>query len=319
MKIVITGGNGYVGRELTRLAIQGEHEVVVIDNLRYGEVRFTKDELSGFRFENLDIRDSDGIAALMKEVEPDVIVHLAAIHYIPECEDTPAFAVSTNVEGTVNLLNHCPSNCRFVFASSGAIYAPQDTAHVETTSPIAPMDVYGFTKLHGEHYVNHFAAQREFPGVVVRLFNVVGPGETNPHLLPEIFAQLQSGRSTIRLGNMKPERDYIHVKDAARGFLYAATRGTVDAGATLTVNLGTNRQHSVERILELIHEYSDYDFEVEQEAARIRKVDRPFLLADNSSIAKHFGWKPDRTIEDTIRDLATAPDLPNSLLTKYQL
>jgi len=318
MKIVITGGNGYVGRELTRLACE-EHEVVVVDNLRYGEVRFTPDELAGFRFENIDIRDSAAIGDLFREVAPDVIIHLAAIHFIPECEQNPAFAISTNIEGTVNLLDHCPPGCRFVFASSGAIYAPQDSAHSETTSPVAPMDVYGFSKLHGEAYVKHFSKERSFPAVVVRLFNVVGPGETNPHLLPEIFAQLQAGQQTIRLGNMKPQRDYIHVLDAAQGFLSAATLGSVDPGESVTVNLGTNRQHSVERIIGLIQELSDFEFEVEQEAARVRRVDRPCLLADNSSIAARFGWKPSRTIEDTIRDLVEEPDLPNSLLAKYSL
>ena len=123
--------------------------------------------------------------------------------------------VETNVHGTVNLLCAAPPGTRFVFASSGAVYKPDDKPHVEDDATLGPSDVYGYTKLHGEHYVKYFAAQRVSRAVVVRLFNVVGPGETNPHLLPEIIAQLKAGRTTLRLGNMSPKRDYIHVRDAA--------------------------------------------------------------------------------------------------------
>src|SRR6201999_2072091 len=106
---------------------------------------------------------------------PDIIIHLAALHYIPECEANPTLAVSTNVIGTLNLLQSAPSGCRFVFASSGAVYRPHDKPHSEATSELGPTDIYGFTKLHGEHYVATMAAKRNLRAVVVRLFNVVGP------------------------------------------------------------------------------------------------------------------------------------------------
>src|SRR5690606_36433472 len=156
------------------------------------------------------------IAALAQDFTPDAIIHLAAVHYIPECEQSPDLAVRTNVTGTVNTLLAAPPGCRFVYASSGAVYRPDPHPHSEAAAAVAPTDIYGFTKLHGEQYVRYLAHRREFAAVIVRLFNVVGPGETNPHLLPEILAQLKAGRSTVRLGNLSPRRDYIHVEDAAR-------------------------------------------------------------------------------------------------------
>jgi UDP-glucose 4-epimerase len=318
MNILITGGNGYVGRVLTRLLMR-EHSVCVIDNQRYGSVRFKPEELEHFHLVNADIRDKEKISGVIDKFKPEVLIHLAAIHYIPECESLPAFSVSTNIEGTVNLLSLCPSDCRFVFASSGAVYLPQDTPHHETKSPIGPMDVYGLTKLQGEEYVKYFSRVRGFPAAIVRLFNVVGPGETNPHLLPEIFAQLQSGIRTLKLGNITPKRDYINVNDAASGFWSVSSRGEILPGTVTTVNLGTSNQYSVSEILEKIKTISNIDFEVVQDPQRIRQVDRPYLAANIDSIQRLFGWSPQFNIDDTIRSLVENPDLPNQLTQKYRL
>ncbi len=98
-KILITGGNGYVGRELTRV-LYPRHEVALVDSLRHGRVRFRDDELDKFHLECLDINDGSAVAKFVATFSPDVIVHLAAIHFIPECEDDPSGAVETNVVGT---------------------------------------------------------------------------------------------------------------------------------------------------------------------------------------------------------------------------
>ncbi len=318
MKILITGGNGYVGRTLTRLLIK-EHSVCVVDNERYGVNRFTAEELEFFDFIKVDIRNREKLADIINNFQPEAIIHLAAIHYIPECESFPDLTNSINIEGTVNLLVLCPSNCRFVFASSGAVYSPQESPHDEIASPLQPMDVYGFTKLHGEDYVKYFAKLKSFPAVIVRLFNVVGPGETNPHLLPEIFAQLTSGIRLLKLGNLSPKRDYIDVRDAARGFWSVTAHGEVPAGTVKTINLGTMKQYSVSELLDKLRQISGIDFDIEQDQTRIRKVDRPYLLANNSRIKEFCNWEPKFNIDDTIAAMINDPDLAPSLLKKYNL
>lgn len=316
-RVLITGGNGFVGREVTRM-LYGAHDVCVVDNLRRGPLRFASDELAKMRFERTDITDAAAIAALVSDFRPDTIIHLAAIHYIPECETDPALAVRTNIDGTVNLLLAAPENARFVFASSGAVYKPDDKPHAEAEAALGPSDVYGFTKLHGEHYVKHFASSRRLSSVVVRLFNVVGPGETNPHLLPEIIAQLKAGRTTLRLGNMTPKRDYIHVRDAARGFIAVALNSSLAAPKTLTVNLGTSRSYSVAEIVAKLKDVANIDFSLQQEPARLRAVDRPHLAADIREISTHFGWSPQATIDDALADAWREPDLTPELAGKYR-
>ncbi|WP_421740087.1 NAD-dependent epimerase/dehydratase family protein, partial [Caulobacter sp.] len=306
-RVLISGGAGYVGRALSR-ELYTTHDVCVVDTLTFGPDRLSPKDLDHIQLETLDILDLPALTAVVERFRPDVIVHLAAIHFIPLCENQPGFSTATNVVGLVNLLSACPPDCRFVFASSGAVYAPSDDLHDEAASEIGPRDVYGLNKLHGEGYVRYFAETRRLSTVIVRLFNVAGPGETNPHLLPEIIAQLKAGLTTIRLGNMWPKRDYIHVADAARGFAAVALRGEVPPGETVTVNLGTAQQYSVEEILERLRAITGLDIVVEHDPSRARAVDRPYLGADIRRIEAGFGWRPQHDIQDALSDLWAAPD-----------
>jgi UDP-glucose 4-epimerase len=154
--------------------------------------------------------------------------------------------------------------------------------------------------------------------VIVRLFNVIGPGETNPHLLPELVAQLKAGRNTIELGNLFSRRDYIGVRDAAGGFCAAALGNLPAGGTTCVVNLGTSRTYSVMEVVEKLRCISGIDFEIRQAESRVRRVDRPFLAADTRRIAELFAWRPDHTIEETLTELWREPDLANSLVAQYQ-
>jgi UDP-glucose 4-epimerase len=316
-RILVTGGNGFVGREVVRL-LYDKHAVCVVDNLRSGPLRFNADELDKFRFEPVDIGDVSFVSDIVTDFAPDTIIHLAAIHYIPECEENPRLAAGTNINGTLNLLLAAPRGARFVFASSGAVYHPDTKPHNEADAILGPSDIYGYTKLHGEHYVRYLAAQRNLSAVIVRLFNVVGPGETNPHLLPEIVAQLKAGHTILRLGNMWPKRDYIHVRDAARGFVAVALKDDIGTAGPMTVNLGTSQPYSVAEIVEKLRQVAPIEFTVEEEQARLRKVDRPHLAADIGEIRQHFGWTPQSTVDDALADLWREPDFCPALEAKYR-
>jgi UDP-glucose 4-epimerase len=307
----VTGGAGFVGRELVR-NLSTKAEVLVADLLRYGTPDWLTHEAGRFGFERVDLRDAAATRALVDDFRPDVIVHLAAIHYIPECDNDPANAVSTNVAGTVNVLASCPPGVRFVFASSAAVYQPDEADHREFESTLGPADIYGITKLQGEQYVRAFAADRGVTSVIVRLFNVIGPGETNPHLLPAIVAQLREGRKTISLGNTWPKRDYIDVLDAAAGFAAAALGTNPEDVACETVNLGSGQQYSVDEILARMRSVLGLEFEVRQDPARMRAVDRPFLGADISHIGEVFEWRPAHDLDETLtRTWANPEFLPN--------
>ena len=313
MRIVVTGANGFVGLQTVRTLVGQGHAVLALDNLRYGSWRFRDEERSQFQISETDLRDRTATEKVISEFKPEAIIHLAAIHFIPECERLADEAVAINVQGTVNLLTACPADCRFVFASTAAVYAPNNDAH-QITDPIGPMDVYGFTKLSGEHFVTYYSGQRGFPAVVVRLFNVVGPGETNPHILPEILKQLKRGERTLKLGNTSPKRDYIYVSDVADGFIAAATQPMpAQTAGVPVVNLGSGKSYSVDELVGFVSEIIGEPIEIAVDPARVRKSDRPHLLADTTELRTYFGWSGKTDIKSALRETWRNPEMLSSL------
>jgi UDP-glucose 4-epimerase len=301
MPILVTGGIGYVGRELVRqLIAQREFEIHVLDNLASGEHRLAQMEQKGFALHRHDIRDVDAVAKLLGKIKPAIIYHLAAVHFIPACEAAPGDAVAINVTGTVNLLNAAPAGAKFVFASSAAVYRPLPDAHLECNEELGPVDIYGYTKLHGEHFVRHFHDQNKIRGVIVRLFNVVGPGETNPHLVPAIIGQLASGKTQLALGNLFPHRDYIDVSDVATGFR-ALGANEVFEGGPLISNLGTGHTHSVGDVVTTIAAAAGVKLDIQQDPARMRAVDRPMLKASTEKLKQITNWTPTMSLSQSMQ------------------
>lgn len=302
-RILITGGCGFVGREVVARAVD-RFDVHVLDNLRSGAHRLARMPLDRFTLHAADIRDAQAVERVMAAARPDVVLHLAAIHFIPECEAYPDRAVSTNVLGSVTLLSAAPKGCRFINLSSAAVYAPVSTPLDEATTALQPMDVYGWTKLQTEQYAEYFGRAKGFEAWSVRLFNVVGPGETNPHLVPEVAAQLRGGATQVRLGNLTPRRDFIDVGDAAEGLirLATATPGALSAECAV-VNLGTGRAHSVEEVLRCLAEIQGTATQIVSDPARVRAVDRPVLQASTVRLQRALGWVPATPLRETFARL----------------
>lgn len=297
---MVTGGIGYVGRELVRqLTEAGGSEVHVIDNLACGEHRLSQMESTGMILHRVDIRDAASVKKVMQAARPEIIFHLAAVHYIPACEAAPGEATAINVAGTVNLLDAVENGARFVFASTAAVYAPDDQPHTETADSIGPVDIYGITKLQGEGFVRYFHDRGKVDGIIVRLFNVIGPGETNPHLVPAIVGQIARGEHRVQLGNLFPKRDYIDVGDAAEGFrrLGAATGNR----GPLICNLGTGTSYAVRDVVEQIGKSARVALEIVQDPARVRANDRPLLCASTRTLESLTGWRPRKSIAESLQ------------------
>ena len=187
-----------------------------------------------------------------------------------------------------------------VAASSAAVYPIYDAANIEEHPIPGPTDVYGLSKWVNEEQLRQYAAQTNTRCAVARFFNIYGPRETNPHVLPEIIDQMLAGQMQLSLGNVKPKRDYIYVEDIARAVLELAQKNT---HSFRTFNVGTGTEYSVEELVEFLARVSGLPLSIETDPDRVRKSDRMHLLCDYSRIREEIGWKPDFDLERGLETL----------------
>lgn len=296
--IVVTGGLGFIGNELVRQCRKAGHELLIIDNKN--RVAPSLEDLAGIPVEEADITDAPRMEAILKAARPSCVFHLAAIHYIPECNQNPERTLRVNVEGTSGILRAAAAAgaARVVFASSGAVYADSG-APLHEDSAIAPVDIYGWSKLFGEQLCRLHHDQHEQPVVVARLFNNYGPRETNPHIIPEIINQLRSGNS-LRLGNITTVRDYVHTQDCAQALIRLSR---LSQNGLQTVNVANGTGYTVRQVIDLISEITGRSIEVSAEAARFRKFDKQVQVADVGKLEQLTGWRPSKPLAQGMKAL----------------
>jgi UDP-glucose 4-epimerase len=297
--VLVTGGAGFIGSHISSMLVDLGADVSIVDNYSKGRSEFVPETVDSFE---LDIR-STRLIDVVTEIAPEYVVHLAAHHYVPYCNEHPAEAYDVNVMGTRNLLDACEtidSLKRLVFASTGAVYPPRETPHSESDD-VDPVDTYGRTKVIGEDLVTKFHYKTEIDTVSLRLFNVYGPNETNPHLIPAIIEQLENGNRTVELGNLSPQRDFVHVADVVDAVAVALTEV---AGGNRSYNVGTGNSYSVREVVEAIGEALGKDIEIIQEEERVRESDRPHLCADPSLLKQKTSWDPTVTLVEGLQRLS---------------
>lgn len=300
MKVLITGGAGFIGSAIVPELQNSGYDVYVYDNLSFGNREFI--DIPDHKFLLGDTRDLSKVDQTFGDIDPDIIIHLAAIHFIPYCNQHPYEAADINIRGTMNVLKvarKIKSLKKVIFASTAAVYPIHDEG-VNEEHAVLPLDIYGLTKLTGEDLCKLFYHESGIDTVVCRFFNAFGPNETNPHLIPEIEKQLREGKRTIRLGNLEPKRDFIHTYDMAR-----AVQALIRLGNTGydTFNLGRGIEYSVTKIVETFEKILKERIEIIVDPERVRKVERMHLLADVSKLKKATGWKPEWSIEQGIQNL----------------
>ncbi len=297
-KILITGGAGFIGSAVIAHFQKLNHELFVIDNLSFGNRQFIN--IPDAAFFNEDILNKDRIFNIINNIKPDIIVHLAAIHFIPYCNEHPYDSSDINIRGTIHILEAARKAGvkKLFFASTAAVYPIYDEA-VSENHEVGPLDIYGLSKLTCEHLCNEFHLMTEIPTVVCRFFNAFGPNETNPHLIPEIQKQILGGNRKIKLGNLTPKRDFIHTYDMANAVKVLLEN---TGHGIHTYNLGRGIEYAVTEIVDAFAKAIGEPIEIEVDPARVRKVERMHLLADVTKL-KSLGWEPKIGIEEGIKTL----------------
>ncbi len=301
MRILISGINGFVGRHLTAALV------------RHGDrVRgFTADPVTSIDIdppnrgtphrvdvEQINLLDSAGISDLVARVEPDAIVHLAGLAHVGESFKRPGDYLRVNFEGTLNLLSAAAGR-RLIFASSSEVYGavPEGEQPLAEDRPLAPLSPYAMTKACAERVALDAGA------IVVRSFNAIGPGQAPTFALPSFARQLaavhlERSEPVLRVGDLSPRRDFVHVRDVADGY-----RALVAGGEPGRVyNLASGRATSIGEALDGLRRISTVEARVVREESRLRKVDIELLVGDSGRLAA-LGWAPRRGLERALAEI----------------
>lgn len=296
--ILVTGGAGFIGSELTaQLAAEGRR-VVVVDNLINGKA----DNLAGLdpdlvTLEKVDIRDAAAMAELMAGVE--TVYHLACLgvrHSIHSPEENH----QVNASASLGLLiaARTAGVGRFVYVSTSEVYGTARTVPQTEDHPTVPMTVYGASKLAGECYARAFHRTYGFPTTVVRPFNAYGPrchheGDSG-EVIPKFMLRCLAGKPMVVFGDGEQTRDFTFVADTARGII-AAGRATGAVGRT--INLGQGAEMTINRLARAVREATG-----KPEAELIHDIPRPGdvlrLYSDSTRAGQLLDWKPEVALKE---------------------
>ena len=300
MKLLVTGGAGYIGSIVGRQLLAAGHEVVVLDNLERGHRAAVAPEM---RLVVADLLDADAVAELLAEGF-DGVMHFAALALVGESVSNPERYYRTNVVGTLNLLEAMTAAAvkRLVFSSTCAVYGQPDEVPIPETAPARPANTYGASKLAVDHMIGDFCVAYGLGAVSLRYFNVAGASnglgehhEPETHLIPNILkAALGISPEVQIFGTDYPTpdgtaiRDYIHVDDLAAAHLLALDGAP--AGEHRIFNLGNGSGFSVREVVAAAREVTGAEIGA-VEAPR-RPGDPPRLVAASDRIRAELGWKP---------------------------
>ena len=301
MKYVVTGGAGFIGREVVRQLLSAGHSVSIYDDFSFGREANIKEfaRHPQLQVTKGKVEDFTALHACVLSFRPDVVIHLAALHFIPYCNRHPLQTIRINVEGTYSVFDSCEQAgvSKVVMASTGAIY-PSDENELLESGAAQPVDVYGCSKHLDEGIAEYFARRGRTRVMTIRFFNCYGPYETNEHLIPEIIKQLKQ-QPYLELGNLKTKRDYIYVADMARGIILLSQTGR--AKPYEGVNLGTGLEYAGEELGHSIGRNLGREIEIRVDQARFRPSDKMHQKASTRRLRELTDWTPQIGIEEGLR------------------
>jgi UDP-glucose 4-epimerase len=310
-KILITGGAGFIGTAISKNIVNHNKlfELTIADRLDFGISQELKNLKKYFKLINTDLSILSNIHNQIKKGYFDYIINLASLTHIPTCILFPDLAYKCNTILLLNLLDNMNSKTKLVNFSTSSTYAPENQKHDEKKSKLEPIDFYGWTKKHGEDLTNFYAKRKKLKIINIRLANAAGQGETNTKLLGTIIQQLTSG--IIKLGNLTPKRDFIHVDDIAWVITKILSRNifkNIDNSDYL--NLGTGYTPiSVKEIYDKIANIYPNKIKLKVSNERKRKIDRELLAPNTTKLFKIFpDFKP-KKIDEWLPELVMNPKL----------
>ncbi|KKS90141.1 MAG: hypothetical protein UV65_C0020G0003 [Parcubacteria group bacterium GW2011_GWF2_43_11] len=301
-QVVITGGLGFIGQHLVTRLIQEGFYPIIVDNLSTGRLETLKlFHKSKFTFIKCDITKKEKLKKRLAKFKPETIIHLAAVHFIPHCNENPIKTTLVNVSGTQILLEIAlKKNIKnFLFASSAAVYQPKMRPHKEKDH-LEPIDIYGISKKSAEEIVKFYGENTNLRFIILRIFNVYGLNNPNPHIIPRLLSQIKKSNK-IKVGRLDTFRDYIYINDVTDALMkiLKSRRGFDNS----IYNIGTGEKYSGYSLIKIISQIIKKRVFTYKDKNLIRKIDRKVLVSNATKFSEIYSWKPKYNIYNGLKEL----------------
>jgi len=297
MKVLVTGGAGFIGSHVVDACLEAGHDVCVVDDLSTGKRANVNPRA---RLYVADIRDREAMDEIFAAERPEAICHLAAKANVRESMVAPILYAEVNILGSLVLLELARTygTRKVVYASTGgAVYGEPEYLPVDEEHPVNPLDPYGASKHHVEHYLRIYRAQFGIDYTILRFANVYGPrqdplGEAG---VVAIWSRLMlKGERPVINGTGEQERDFVYVEDTAHANVLALTQGSGE-----TLNLGTGIGTSINALFEKLKAITGYRGDPEYAPAKKGEVFRIYITGQKAR--RVLGWEPKVTLEEGLR------------------
>lgn len=316
MRILVTGGAGFIGSAVVRLAVRRGHDVVNVDALTYAaNLANVADaaESPRYRFEHVDIRDRAALDRVFADHQPDAVMHLAAESHVDRSIDGPAAFVETNVIGTFNLLEAArgywnrqgqPADFRFHHISTDEVFGSLgETGQFTETTPYDPRSPYSASKAGSDHLVRAWHETYGLPVVLTNCSNNYGPYHFPEKLVPVVILNALAGEPIPVYGDGGNVRDWLYVEDHADALLLVLEKGRI--GRSYNIG-GENEARNIDLVRTICAHMDDLHPDGAPHADLITFVsDRPGhdrrYAIDPTRIRTELGWRPSVTVEEGLR------------------
>ncbi len=296
MKLLVTGGAGFIGSHLLKLlAKRQDIETIVYDNLSGGMREYVPDSM---KLVIGDVRD-EALDELFKKEKFDAVIHLAAQTMVPYSLEHPAEDCDINLLGIIHILECCRRNGvkKVVFSSSAAVYGDNTNIPLYEEEHALPTSFYGLTKLTSEHYMRLYHDLYGMDATVLRFANVYGERQGNGGeggVISIFCKQLAASKNITIYGDGKQTRDFVYAGDVAQALLHS-----LDLSGYHVINISTQQETSLNALIDIFAETVGHDFVISHESARIGDIYRSVLA--NEKCRQCFGWVPSTDLSQGIR------------------
>lgn len=299
-KVLVTGADGFIGSHLVQALLEQGYAVRAL--AQYNSFNFwgwLEDfaPAEGLEIVTGDVRDPNLCREICRGI--DTVYHLAALIAIPYSYVAPDSYVDTNIKGTLNMLQ-AARDCgcrRIVVTSTSEVYGTAQYVPIDEKHPRQPQSPYSATKIGADALAKSFYNAFDLPVVIARPFNTYGPRQSARAIIPTIITQIASGRKEIRLGDLRPTRDFNYVADTAAGFIALGNAPGIEG---MEINIATGTEVSMAHTLSTIARLMDSDvaFVCDEQRLRPEKSEVNRLCGDSSLIRSLTDWRPRHSLEE---------------------